>query len=263
MPLCLVLACISICASTPASAQDKGDETLLDEPLDETILPGEIDEEDEDRADIDDRAADRDEEEEMEEPLEIEKPEDIEGEVSRQIKIAGVVIMDYVFDNSPNSFTIKYRWELSGEANAATAVIKGDVDLAAEVEGPLWKFPTGECTLQITIPKVPFELSFNKTGDEKGNMKLIFKQPITEDWQSNCTFTDAPGAAFDTRGPPEKWLTKALEKARPPLRSIVIDLTNEETTTPLVISKQIIGDPPLGSMEIEGTASITITPGGE
>jgi hypothetical protein len=171
--------------------------------------------------------------------------------------------MNYMYDNSPDAFTIKYRWELKGEVNADNAVIKGDIDMSADVDGYLSKWATGECKLEITIPKVPFELSFKKTGEEKGDLRLILKKPITEDWQSRCTFKDAPGAKFDTSGPPERWLARAIEKARPPLRSIVIDLKNEETTTPMVIGKETIPDPPLGSMEIEGQAYVTITPGGE
>jgi len=294
LALCLFFSCFLLSVGTsPALAQEENEEPLLDEPLEEGILQDEetADEAEEDEEAGEDREAAREEteepeeeeeeetaaaaeeedepeeeeEEEEEKPLKkelAEKDEDEEElEDRRQIKIAGVIVMNYIFENSPNSFTIKYRFELKGESAADTAVIRGDVDLAAEVDGPLWKFPTGECTLDISIPKVPFELSFRKTGDEKGNLRLVFKKPIQETWASNCSFNDAPGANFNTRGPPEKWMTRAFQKARPPLRSIVVELSDEETTTPLVINKQIIGDPPLGSMEIEGTASITITPG--
>lgn len=187
-----------------------------------------------------------------------------EGETRWGVDITGAVVMNYVFNDSSDSFTVKYRFEVKGQANANTAVIRGDVDIDADVEGPLSSWPTGECRLEITIPKVPFELTFNKRPDEeRGSLKLSFKRTINEDWQSKCTFTDAPGARFDTRGSPETWLGKALEKARPPLKEVLTEIGREETTTRFVINKETINDAPLGSGEFEGTGVITITPGGE
>lgn len=187
-----------------------------------------------------------------------------EGETRWAVDITGAVVMNYVFNDSSDSFTVKYRFEVKGQANANTAVIRGDVDIDANVEGPLSTWPTGECRLEITIPKVPFELTFNKRPDEeRGSLKLSFKRTINEDWQSKCTFTDAPGARFDTRGSPETWLAKALEKARPPLKDVLTEIGREETTTRFVINKETINDAPLGSGEFEGTGVITITPGGE
>lgn len=187
-----------------------------------------------------------------------------EGETRWGVDITGAVVINYVFNDSPDSFTVKYRWGVKGEANANTAVIRGDADIDATVEGPLSKWPTGECELAINVPKIPFELTFNRRPDEeRGSLKLVFKKTISEDWQSHCTFTDAPGAKFDTRGAPESWLSKALEKARPPLKDVIADIGTEETTTRFVINKEIINDAPLGSGELEGTGVITITPGGE
>lgn len=184
-----------------------------------------------------------------------------EGENRWKVKINAAIRANYVFNDSPDSFVIKYRWEIEGQANAATAVIRGEADISAEVEGFLAKWPTGECSLNVTIPKVPFELTFRKSGDERGSVALKFRRNILENWQSKCTFTDAPGARFETSGNPERWLGRAVEKARPPLRSIVTDLGDEETTTSFVINKDVIDDPPLGSVEIEGTGVVTITPG--
>ena len=191
-------------------------------------------------------------------------PEDLEpGEAENRwkVKINAAIRANYVFNDSPDSFVIKYRWEIEGQANAATAVIRGDANISAEVEGFLARWPTGECSLNVTIPKVPFELTFRKSDDERGSVALKFRRNIMETWQSKCTFTDAPGARFETTGNPERWLAKAIEKARPPLRSIVTDLGDEETTTSFVINKEVIDDPPLGTVEIEGTGVVTITPG--
>ncbi|MFA4974517.1 MAG: hypothetical protein WC683_18070 [bacterium] len=185
-----------------------------------------------------------------------------EAETRWGVKVNAAVRANYVFNESSDSFVIKYTFELEGEANADTAVIRGDANISADVEGTLARWPTGQCSLNVSIPKVPFEITFRKSEEEKGSVSLQFRKPIMEDWKSSCTFTDAPGARFETSGPPEKWLAIAIEKARPPIRSIVADITDEETTTSFVISKQVIDDAPLGSVEVEGTGVLTITPGG-
>jgi len=185
-----------------------------------------------------------------------------EGETRWGVKINAAIRAHYVFNDSPDNFVIKYRWEIKGQANANTAVIRGDADINADVEGFLSKWPTGECKLEVSIPKVPFELTFQKSAEDKGSIALQFRRAITEDWQSRCSFTDAPGARFDTRGDPEKILARAIEKARPPLRSIVTDIKNEETSTTFIIGKEVIDDPPLGTIEVEGTGVVTVTPGG-
>lgn len=196
------------------------------------------------------------------EPMEkIEGGEAGEGETRWKVNITAAVILGYVFSDSGQGFTVKYRIEVEGQANAESAVIKGDANISADVSGALAKWPTGECKLNVTIPKVPFELSFKKTGEDKGSLRLILKRSISEDWQSTCTFTDAPGAHFDTRGQPEEWLNKALEKARPPLKEIVAEIGREETTTTFVISKETVADPPVGNCDIEGTGVVTIKPG--
>lgn len=193
----------------------------------------------------------------------IEAGEAREGETRWNVVMNFAIVMNYVFNDSPDSFTAKYRFEIKGQANAETAVLRGDADITAEVEGPLSRWPTGECRLSITIPKIPYELTFRRTGEEKGNLRLVFKRAITEEWQSTCTFEDAPGTRFETRGAPETWFTRALEKARPPLKDLIADIGKEEMSTRVVIPKEVITDAPLGSGEIEGTGVITIKPGGE
>lgn len=193
---------------------------------------------------------------------EVKTEEPREGETRWDVQVTGGVILNYVFSDSPDAFLVKYRWEAKGQANSETAVIKGEASISADVEGPLAKWPTGECDLSITVSNAPFEMTFRKTSEEKTSINLVFKNKITEDWQSKCSFTDAPGAQFNTRGSPEMWLAKALEKARPPLKDLVANLGEEETTTTFVISKEEINDPPVGTIEMEGTGVITIRPGG-
>lgn len=186
----------------------------------------------------------------------------LEGEARWKVKLDVAIRANYVFSNSPDSFVIKYRFTVEGQANADTALIRGNAEINAEVEGFLAKWPTGECLLDVTVPRVPFEITFRRSGEDKGSIALRFRRNILENWQSKCSFIDAPGARFETIGEPEKWLARALEKARPPLRSIVTDISDEETTSSFVINKEIIDDPPLGTVEVEGTGIVTITPRG-
>lgn len=185
-----------------------------------------------------------------------------EGEEARQVVIDSLVNMNYVFNGSPDSFVLKYHVHLEGRLAAATAVIKGTASINTEVTGFLAKWPTGNCKLNVNIPDSPFEMIFRKTAEDKATIDIKFTNPITETWESQCTFQDAPDAKFNTKGDPEKWLAKALEKARPPLTRMTVNLDPEESTTmKFEISKQMIKDPPLGTAEVDGTGVITINPG--
>lgn len=258
--LSVILTLLFLLGMTPPAPAQEGEDTGVDEVLDEGLfedalgpepgsVPGET------------PAAEPPPPVVAAPPIEGGAPG--EGQTRWNVSITTAVLVNYVFTDLPDGFTVKYRFEIKGVANAETAVIHGEADISADVEGPLSRWPTGECRLSITIPKVPYELTFRRTGDEKSSLKLLFRRQISEDWQSRCTFVDAPGARFDTRGAPETWLTKALDKARPPLKDLIADLGTDERTTTFVIAKESINDPPLGSVEIDGTGVITIRPGGE
>jgi hypothetical protein len=240
--------------------EEQQDEGLDEEPMEEAEETSEDEEADEEQRALDDEMLG----EEVDELLpDLEDREPGADEARWGIRINAAVRANYVFNDSPDSFVINYAFEVQGQANADTAVMRGDAAINAEVEGFLSRWPTGECSLAVSIPKVPFEITFRKAREDKGSVSLKFRKAIMEDWKSSCSFTDAPGARFDTSGPPEKWLARAIEKARPPLRSIVADMAEgEETTSSFVIPKEVLDDPPLGSVEIEGTGVVTITPGG-
>ena len=278
--------------SAPAGfAAKQIDEGLMDEMLgDEEIAPaGEeaLEEEEEDvvEEELSEREPAEEEEEEEEEEAEELEPEERrverppaarpradvppgemaedarEGEELRDVIIDGVISLNYIFDNSPDNFVLKYHLHLEGKIAASTAVIKGNARIVAEVKGFLAKWPTGECKLLVNVPETPFQMTFRKTGDDKANVNLTFPRPITETWESKCTFKDAPNAKFDTKGEPEKWLSKALQRARPPLARMTVNLSSNETTTmKFQIRKQTLKDPPLGSAEVEGTGVITVKP---
>ncbi|MBI4126313.1 MAG: hypothetical protein HY465_02345 [Deltaproteobacteria bacterium] len=258
-------ALVAVFLSTPlvAQAQDplppgresqSEEEPLVDQdlPLGEEELPPEEQEPQDDAA------------EERAQEIEDAVKEDEAPAGTRTIVLDGAVTLNYVFDNASESFIIKYSFHIEGNAAADAAVIKGEADIKGDVEGFLAKWPEGECKLSVTIPKIPFEMSFRASGEEKGRVSFKLKDKILETWESRCTFSDAPGKTFQTRGTPEEWLNKALQKARPPLNSISVKLDVEEaTTTTFQISKQILKDPPIGTAEIEGTGVITVKPAGE
>lgn len=250
----MIALLVALCASPLSKAFAQGP---LDDVVDDALQEEDYPPEEEEFVDEEEAPP---EDEYDEDPIAGGEPG--EGETRWRIKIDAAIRANYVFNDSPDSFVVKYRWEIKGQANAETAVIRGDADVSADVEGFLAKWPTGECSLEIAIPKIPFELAFRKSGEDKGSLALKFRRNILENWSSKCTFSDAPGARFETTGEPEKWLARAMEKARPPLRSIIADITDEETTTSFVINKEVLDDSPIGSVEIEGTGVITITPGG-
>lgn len=180
----------------------------------------------------------------------------------RTVVIDGSINLSYLFDESPDNFEVKYHIHAEGKAAAAEAMITGNAEIASQVQGYLSKWPSGECALDVTIPKVPFEMAFRKQGDTQARVAMRFKGKITETWQSRCTFSDAPGKHFDTKGDPEQWLAKALEKTSPSLSALALTLdASKPTTANFTINKQVLRDPPLGTAEIEGQGVITVKPG--
>lgn len=196
------------------------------------------------------------------EPQNGEQTENPVAENRYGITITGAVQMNYVFNDSPDSFTVKYVFEVKGRANAAVAVLKGEAKITPTVSGALSKWPTGECKLEVSVSTIPYELTFKKTDEKRASLKLIFKKSASEDWESKCSFADAPNKKFNTRGTPELWFMKAIEKSKPSLKDMSVDINSEETSTSFAIAKEIISDPPVGSGEIEGRGVVTITPGG-
>ena len=183
-----------------------------------------------------------------------------EGEYLKKLRIDMRVVFDYIFEEG-GAYAVTYTIKLEGNVNSKVSVIKGNAEIIAEADGPLSKWPTGECKLMINIPKIPFEIAFRKTGEEKARINLRFKGNIMENWESQCSFEDAPGAKFNTSGPPEKWLNQALAKASPPLRSLAALLNpDEETTSTSQIAQFSINDQPIGNAQIEGTIITTIIP---
>lgn len=183
---------------------------------------------------------------------------------SRKVIIDGMVKLNYVFNNSPESFIINYHFRIEGQTKAQTAVMRGEAVIEAKVDGFLAKWPTGECTLAIMIPKAPFQVTFRKKEDEEeASINLNFTKPIVETWESNCTFGDTGAKPFVTKGEPERWMQRALGKTSPPLRDLVAKVTEgEKTTSKFLINQHQINDPPLGTIEAEGSGVITIIPAG-
>jgi hypothetical protein len=186
-----------------------------------------------------------------------------EGGDQRKVMIDGMVSLNYVFNNAPESFIVNYHFRIEGDTKARTAVIRGEANIDAKVEGALAKWSGGECKLNITIPKAPFQVTFRRNEDEEeASINLRFTKPIMEEWESECNFGEGV-KPFVTKGTPEKWLERALSRTSPPMRSLVAKLSGDEkTTSNFLISKHQVNDPPLGTIEIEGKGIITIIPAG-
>ncbi len=179
------------------------------------------------------------------------------------IDISGTVNASYSFEDIPNKFDIIYTWTLSGSMRGKSGVIRGNAVITAEVESALATWKTGECTLNINIPTIPFEIRFTPENDTQKKLRLVFKKVINEIWESKCRYFETPDMRFDTRGEPEKWLIRAFERADPSFKSIIVTVDpDSETSAPIHINRETLDDTPLGEMEVSGKALVTITPKG-
>lgn len=171
--------------------------------------------------------------------------------------------LNYVFAESPESFIINYKLNLEGTARNKIQIIKGKAHVDTDVKGFLAKWPTGGCELRISVSEVPYEMVFSKVGEDKIRLDAKIDEQITERWESNCKFTDAPRAKFNTVGNPEGWIKEAIRKSAGLLRGVKIPvdrLHKQITRVQFSVDPFLIADPPLGSAEIQGKGTIEITP---
>lgn len=200
-----------------------------------------------------------------EEPLEQNELSEVEVEEEPEkwaMTMDIAVGLTYVFSETGESFSIKYNMNFKATFDKPLQIIKGKAKISARPEGYLAKWPTGECKLGISIANIPYEIIFSKPEEEDVcTIKLNFKKKILETWRSTCIFTDAPGAKFETTGPPEKWLETILKDMSPPLNRITAELSPDTpTTVMLTIAPMDINDPPIGSANVEGTGIVTLKP---
>ncbi len=188
-------------------------------------------------------------------------PGDMETGVLK-VSIEGTVSLNYVFAESPENFIITYNFKLEDFVRNKVDVLKGDAEITADVKGYLAKWPTGACTLNVSIGKIPYEIIFNRIKEDEARVDLKFKESILEKWESKCTFVDAPGAEFKTTGTPEKWLDEALKKTTPSLRRLILKMPQgSPTAVDFKIETTMIPDTPLGSSEIKGSGKVALSPG--
>lgn len=176
--------------------------------------------------------------------------------------IAMNITVDYVFLNpTKDNFKVKYQLVLGGPIGQTTGVIRGNAKIVSTVSGELAKWNLGQCLLQVSVADVPYEIQFNRDSDTKVHLQVHFKRAIMEDWQSTCTFLDAPDSRFNTKGEPEKWIAGALQKTDPALDKLIASISlKDKTETKFSIPKHTIKDETIGSAEVAGTATITLTP---
>lgn len=197
--------------------------------------------------------------EDLEGPLE-------EGDLAREpfrILIKADFGLNYVFAESPETFVVNYKLEMEGTAKNKVDLIKGNARVTTGVQGFLAKWPTGGCELRVSVGEVPYEIIFSKIAEEKIELDTKIGEEITERWESNCKFEDAPRAKFNTIGNPELWLAEAVRKSANLLRGVKIPIDRLHKKTSQVkfnFDPFLIADPPLGSAEIEGKGTIEIIP---
>lgn len=178
------------------------------------------------------------------------------------VSLSADIIFNYTFfDSAKDNVKVTYHVELGGPMTAQASMIRGSAKIKTDVEGYLAKWNTGQCLLQVNIADVPYELTVVREGDTQLQLGLTFKQKILEDWQSLCTFLDSPDSRFYTKGEPEKWIGEALQKADPDLKEFSMAISDKEkTSTEFKISKYTVKDGNIGSADISGSGTITVTP---
>jgi hypothetical protein len=181
-----------------------------------------------------------------------------------KLSMEAAITLNYKFLEYDDSFTINYNISLQGMIKQRIFVLRGNAKIATDVNGYLAKWATGECIPKVSIKDVPFEVSFIKKEESEATLKIKFKKAILEDWESLCTFFDAPGVTFNTKGEPEKWISSALEKTSPKLSQVVVaidpDYPEETVTVPFTINSHTVMDEGMGQADIEGTGVITLEP---
>lgn len=172
------------------------------------------------------------------------------------------IAVDYTFtDTTRDKFKINYHIQLSNVAATYPALMRGNATIKTDISGYLAKWTTGQCLLQVDVAAVPYEISVTRDGEDKLKLSLQFKQKILEDWQSLCTFLDAPDRRFYTRGEPEKWIAEALQKATPSLDKLTASISQKDKTeTRFKIAKYSVKDGSIGSADVDGSGTITIQP---
>lgn len=172
------------------------------------------------------------------------------------------IAVNYTFnDATRDSFKITYHISLGGPMVTGTSMIRGNATVKTDISGFLAKWGSGQCLLQVSVPNIPYEMTVVRQGDNKVKLGLTFKQKILEDWQSLCTFLDAPDSRFYTKGEPEKWIGDALQKSEPDLNKLEMSISEKEKTeTQFKISKYSVKDGSIGTAEVEGSGTVTIQP---
>lgn len=175
------------------------------------------------------------------------------------------ITVDYTFTGATkDKFKIGYHIQLHGVASTFPTLVRGNATIKTDTSGYLAKWTTGQCLLQVDVAAVPYEIALSKDGEDKLKLALQFKQKILEDWQSLCTFLDAPDRRFYTRGEPEKWIADALQKADPSLDKLIAPISpKNKTETKFKITKYAVKDGNIGNADVEGSGTITIQPPAE
>lgn len=244
-------------AETPAEAPPEAAEEATI-PQEENVPPEEAPPEEAPEEYFEEEESAATETEAAEETPEKAAEETADG-IHRSLTIDAVVVVNYTLNNE--SYIIKYHINMGGDLNADVGMIKGNAKIATDISGYLARTNLFECLLKVSIADVPYEIYFQKMGEKEASVNVAFKGQILEDWESLCTFLDASGAKFNTRGSPERWIGVALEKANPPLTKLEIPVeASKATTLKFSIAKHTIQDEGVGIAEVDGTGVVTLKP---
>lgn len=194
-------------------------------------------------------------------------------QTKRPFHLEAQFVLDYYFFGNRNHFTVKYAFKLDdtiagrpaveGEQSPAprSLTLRGNADVKTEIDGVLAKGTGTECLLEVSVPKVPYNVLYHEASPDQARVTLKKIGPVAEDWAANCQFSDMPNKPLRTTGAPEHWLNIALEQLTPLLQEHDMPLSDVfESEWTFSIPTQRREDAQIGALEIRGEGKLRIDP---
>lgn len=177
--------------------------------------------------------------------------------------------LDYFFYQTRNQITLTYTLSFDGLIDMpapdtpqknVSAWLKGTGGIITKVTGTLAKWAGGECQLLVKVPDTPYQFHYLEDAG-KATMTMVGLGPTTEEWESHCSLSNDPEAAFNTTGPLEKWVGHALDKVKALINKVELQVSDAyDTEWPFQIEPISMEDEAMAGIELRAHGTIRIGP---
>lgn len=178
--------------------------------------------------------------------------------------------LDYFFYQTRTQLTLTYTLNFDGLIDMppsdapqknVSAWLKGTGGIITKVTGALAKWAGGECQLLVTVPDTPYHFHYLEDAG-KATITMVGLGPISDEvWESRCTWTNDPEAAFNTTGPPEKWVGHALDKVKALINKVELQVSDAyDTEWPFQIEPISLEDEAIAGVELRAHGTVRIGP---